>query len=764
MSLLMEHNVPVYKEFCKCLEENHECILITATGTGKSYIVEEFLQQHNEIALVVVPTKAIAKSWEDLSSNVSVVTYTWFMMHYNELVNQFVYAVFDEAHHIGGDGPWGIAFRNFKSRSTSTYLIGLTADSIRYNDKSKNVAEREFDGHIVYGYDTSEAVEKGILPNAQYVSALFDLPAVRKSLRKQVDKMGVNHNSDKIDKLFGRLDIAIKNYNSIQQILQYHLSNTGNRKGIVFVDSIRNIPKAINIMKSTFKNEPIFYIHSNLSSSEVLQTIDQFKETTHGYIIAVDMLNEGVHIDGVNTIIMLRKTKSPSVYKQQIGRALSSASPNELVYVFDFVGNSSEILSYYKISYNPIFQESDGINSYTVSDIGTKIPKISTQNIVDDSTKEIISIINQIQKFSKIKVYKDSELIEILNSCSTYEEAIEKTGLSYGYITSRAKELGLGDKLWDNRRSYDRDKIIPILEECNTSAEVAERLGLPKEHASVRYLIKKFGYRDKFLRPFSSRHVFTESDLDIIREMAKDPPFTHTISEIAKLFNVSDVSAYKKVASLGLTDRFVVTKAYKKKELEDIIEICKASNTRKEASVKLKERFPRITDRTINKYFSLYSPYFARVKEQEAQLDDVIKEHYRIGGYDAVHKILPDLAYYKITKRAKELGIRNIHNHTIINDYIDIIREYYPLYGSGIIERFNLPFKRPALNSFAKKHNIPNYGTNKTQNPYIIDIVSKNMNMSLGALSALIKSKLDIDISKSAVFTIRQNIRKKEAQ
>ena len=161
MSLLMEHNVPVYKEFCKCLEKNHECILITATGTGKSYIVEEFLQQHNEVALVVVPTKAIAKSWEDLSSNVSVVTYTWFMMHYNELVNQFVYAVFDEAHHIGGDGPWGIAFRNFKSRSTSTYLIGLTADSIRYNDKSKNVAEREFDGHIVYGYDTSEAVEKG---------------------------------------------------------------------------------------------------------------------------------------------------------------------------------------------------------------------------------------------------------------------------------------------------------------------------------------------------------------------------------------------------------------------------------------------------------------------------------------------------------------------------------------------------------------------------------------------------------------------------
>ena len=274
-------------------------------------------------------------------------------------------------------------------------------------------------------------------------------------------------------------------------------------------------------MKSTFKNEPIFYIHSNLSSSEVLQTIDQFKETTHGYIVAVDMLNEGVHIDGVNTIIMLRKTKSPSVYKQQIGRALSSASPNELVYVFDFVGNSSEILSYYKISYNPNFQESDGINSYTVSDIGTKIPKISTQNIVDDSTKEIISIINQIQKFSKIKVYKDSELIEILNSCSTYEEAIEKTGLSYGYITSRAKELGLGDKLWDNRRSYDRDKIIPILEECNTSAEVAERLGLDKLKQNLYDNVIRLEHPDEYRRlkmTIESHREENEKQLAITKE------------------------------------------------------------------------------------------------------------------------------------------------------------------------------------------------------------------------------------------------------
>ena len=81
MSLLMKHNIPVYKNFCKCLEKYHECILITATGTGKSYIVEEFLQQHDEVALVVVPRRTIKTSWEDLSSKVTVITYQSFANH-----------------------------------------------------------------------------------------------------------------------------------------------------------------------------------------------------------------------------------------------------------------------------------------------------------------------------------------------------------------------------------------------------------------------------------------------------------------------------------------------------------------------------------------------------------------------------------------------------------------------------------------------------------------------------------------------------------
>ena len=55
-------------------------------------------------------------------------------------------------------------------------------------------------------------------------------------------------------------------------------------------------------------------------------------------MFSIEMLNEGVHIEGVDGVILLRPTASPILYKQQIGRALS-VSGNKTPIIFDFVNN-----------------------------------------------------------------------------------------------------------------------------------------------------------------------------------------------------------------------------------------------------------------------------------------------------------------------------------------------------------------------------------------------------------------------------------------
>ena len=53
-------------------------------------------------------------------------------------------------------------------------------------------------------------------------------------------------------------------------------------------------------------------------------------------LFCIDMLNEGVHVDDVSGVILLRPTVSPIIYKQQIGRTLSASKKTHPV-IFDIV-------------------------------------------------------------------------------------------------------------------------------------------------------------------------------------------------------------------------------------------------------------------------------------------------------------------------------------------------------------------------------------------------------------------------------------------
>ena len=59
-------------------------------------------------------------------------------------------------------------------------------------------------------------------------------------------------------------------------------------------------------------------------------------------LYCVNQLNEAVHVNGVDAIVMVRPTKSPTVFYQQLGRVLSSGG-NRTPLVFDLCNNFSSI-------------------------------------------------------------------------------------------------------------------------------------------------------------------------------------------------------------------------------------------------------------------------------------------------------------------------------------------------------------------------------------------------------------------------------------
>ena len=68
-------------------------------------------------------------------------------------------------------------------------------------------------------------------------------------------------------------------------------------------------------------------------------------ESSHLRLLyCIDMLNEGVHVEDVDGVVLLRPTVSPIIYKQQIGRALSASRKKDAV-IFDIVMNIENLYS-----------------------------------------------------------------------------------------------------------------------------------------------------------------------------------------------------------------------------------------------------------------------------------------------------------------------------------------------------------------------------------------------------------------------------------
>ena len=130
---------------------------------------------------------------------------------------------------------------------------------------------------------------------------------------------------------------------SIEEIIKSNMPE-GDRKGIIFVENIEEIEAGINLIKTSYPDMEFRGINDKMSDDAITKTRKWFENTKTGYLCAINMASEGVHYNGVNTLFMLRKTRSPLVFEQQLGRIVTlTVKDNPNAIVFDFVNNSKTI-------------------------------------------------------------------------------------------------------------------------------------------------------------------------------------------------------------------------------------------------------------------------------------------------------------------------------------------------------------------------------------------------------------------------------------
>ncbi|MCC8047240.1 MAG: Helicase associated domain protein [Clostridiales bacterium] len=251
------------------------------------------------------------------------------------------YIILDEFHRCGAQ-QWGQGVRKLLSVFPDTPILGLSATNIRYLDNQRDMADELFDGNIASEMTLGEAIVRGILNPPKYVLSVYSCQQSLAKYEQRVKSTKSRIVRETCEKYLEDLKRALEMSEGLDEIFDKHMPDrTG--KYIVFCSSKEHMDEMMGHLEWFAKVDPHPHVYSLYTLEPgAEQAFDDFRadnDTSHLRLLyCIDALNEGIHVEDISGVILLRPTISPIIYKQQIGRALSASKKNDAV-VFDIVQN-----------------------------------------------------------------------------------------------------------------------------------------------------------------------------------------------------------------------------------------------------------------------------------------------------------------------------------------------------------------------------------------------------------------------------------------
>ncbi|MFC7006761.1 DEAD/DEAH box helicase family protein [Halalkalicoccus salilacus] len=350
-------------------ENGDRGVLELPTGSGKTVIAIKAIEALATPALVVVPTIDLLEQWHaelreefDLPVGrfgggvqsreaITVSTYDSAYLKAESIGDVFPFVIFDEVHHLGGEG-----YREIARLLAAPARLGLTATFERPDRAHEAIAELL--GPVVYRTSADDLAGEHLAP--------YDVRRIEVDLTDE-EREAYERNQETFVSYLRESGIDMRRGSDYQELVKRSGSDPRAREALlakqrareIVSNADRKVEELAGILDRHRDDRTIvFTAHNDLvyrlserflipaithrtGTEERREILERFRDGTYSRIVASNVLDEGVDVPDANVAVVLSGSGSEREFTQRLGRVLRPKGDGGRALLYELVSRDT---------------------------------------------------------------------------------------------------------------------------------------------------------------------------------------------------------------------------------------------------------------------------------------------------------------------------------------------------------------------------------------------------------------------------------------
>ena len=346
-------------------ENDNRGVVELPTGSGKTVVAVAAMAALDTPTLVVVPTLDLLDQWHreldrefdepvgrlgggsQRVESLTVSTYDSAYLRADELGDRFGFVVFDEAHHLGGEG-----YRDIARLLAAPARMGLTATFERPDGAHEVVADLL--GPVVASRSAEDLAGDHL--------AGYDIKRIEVTLTPE-ERETYEQTQGVFTDYLAQSSITLRSGSDYQELVKRSGTDPRAREALlakqraraVMMNAEQKVDRLADLLDRHREDRVIvFTAHTDLvyrlserfllpaithetAADERREILSRFREGTYSRVVTANVLDEGIDVPAANVAVLLSGSGSKREFTQRLGRVLRPTGDGDRAILYELV-------------------------------------------------------------------------------------------------------------------------------------------------------------------------------------------------------------------------------------------------------------------------------------------------------------------------------------------------------------------------------------------------------------------------------------------